>query len=187
MIMKITKNWYLRMIELVIVLSIVFLLSGCIRGDSGMTATNLPSSPQIVVTSPAGTATYLWSDASTLMSGICFEAALYHAEQVFVVRDAGQHIQFYDQIDATRLCRQPVTRHPFDFSNGHVLAGLWSAGRGCTARHDVMGMVQDDRAKQIVIQLKFISEGQCNYELVRPFWINAEGMNGYRIDIVVSQ
>jgi hypothetical protein len=168
-------------------LFIVVLLSGCIRGDSGVTATNPPSSPQIARTSPAGTLSYFWSDASPLMNGVCFEAALHHAGQVFVVRDAGQHIQFYDQIDTTHLCRRPVTRHPFDFSNGHVLAGLWSAGRGCTAWHDVMGMVQDDRAKQIVIQLKFISEGLCNYELVRPFWINVEGVNSYMIDIVVSQ
>lgn len=149
--------------------------------------TNMPSSLQITVTAASPNSNYPWKDSSTSMSGICFEAALYSADQVFVIRDAGQHIQFYDHIDATRLCRRPVTRYPFDFSNGHILAGLWSAGRGCRARHDIQGVERDDTTKQMVIRLKFIGEGACDYELVRPFWIDLEGVSGYTVEIVMSR
>jgi len=120
------------------------------------------------------------------MNGICFEAALDSAGQVFVLRSAEDHIRFYGNADATRLCRHPVTRNPFDFEGGRVLVGLWSAGQGCTARHDVLDAQRDDAQQTFALRLKFITEGECDYELVRPFWIGLDGMAGYQVSISVE-
>jgi hypothetical protein len=120
------------------------------------------------------------------MSGICFEAAFDAADSVFVFRNAIEHIRFYGLADQSALCRHPVARNPFDFSNGRVLAGLWSKGIGCTARHDVLEVLQDDAAKSLQIRLRFVTEGDCNYELLRPFWIGLDGVSDYEIRIEVE-
>lgn len=189
MIMKITKNWKLKARALGLGLLVVLTSGGCIRSDAGVTATNLPS--QLVVTSfPLHAQTpsiASINDANPVFTGICFEAALNYTGRVFVIRDAAQHIQFYNQMDAINLCRQEVTRHAFDFNNGNILAGLWTAGRGCTARHEVIGVGWEDNTKQVTIVLKFIVEGACNYELARPFWISLEGASDYSVNIIVSQ
>lgn len=122
------------------------------------------------------------------MHGICFEAALDAAGQMFVLRTAEEHIRFYDLADESRLCRRPVARNAFDFSNGRILAGLWSAAIGCGMRHEVVAYERDDAALVFRLTLRVMVEGGCNYELVRPFWIGLEGMAGYevRINIVDS-
>lgn len=129
---------------------------------------------------------YPWRDSNAIMSGICFESAYDAAGQVFVVRDAQEHIRFYDLADNSHLCRHPVTRNSFDFSGGSILAGLWSKGEGCTARHDVIGYVRDDAARRLVIRLKFVTEGDCHYDLLRPFWISFDGIPDYAIEIEVE-
>jgi hypothetical protein len=102
------------------------------------------------------------------------------------MRNAAQQIEFYDLADNSHYCRRPVTRYPFDFSNGRVLAGLWSYGRGCTARHDVLDIQRDDEAKTLMIHLRFVTEGDCNYELLQPFWIGLDGMQEYEIGVEVE-
>lgn len=128
-----------------------------------------------------------WEDASAVMAGICFEAANDAAGQVFILRGAEEHIRLYELADNSGLCRRPVERRPFDFDNGRVLAGLWSAGRGCTARHDVLSATRDDGAQTIDIRLAFITEGDCPYELVRPFWIALENAAQHTITIEVVE
>jgi hypothetical protein len=154
-------------------------------------ATVAPIITQIVTATPAQTNTpfpYPWTDENAVMSGICFEAANDSAlsRTVFVLRSAEEHIRFYGLADESQLCRQPVIRNPFEFAGGRVLAGLWSRGTGCTARHDVLGIDRDDDIKQLLIRLRFVTEGDCNYELVRPFWIGLDGVLDYEIDIEVS-
>jgi hypothetical protein len=127
-----------------------------------------------------------WTDENLVMSGVCFEAALDTAGEVFVLRDARAHIRFYDLADNSQLCRRPVTRYPFDFSGGRVLAGLWSYGRGCTARHDLLAVERDDAAKTLLIRLRFVTEGECDYELLRPFWIGLREAGDYQIRIEVT-
>lgn len=122
-------------------------------------------------------------DALPVMSGICFEAALDAAGQVFVLRNAEEHIRFYGLADNAGLCRRPVTRYPFDFAEGAVLAGLWSAGAGCVARHDIRAVERDDAAQTVAITLDFITEGDCPYELVRPFWVGIPDAAEYAITI----
>jgi len=146
----------------------------------------LPALPTVTpapVASPSAVATvsrYPWSDETATLLGICFEAAYDARERVFVLHNASEHIEFYDLADHSRLCRQPVTRHPFEFEDGkRMLAGLWSYGWGCTARHDVLryGIAQGI----LEIELQFITEGDCPYELIQPFWVGTRGVNDVRI------
>lgn len=149
----------------------------------------LPTSPLYTATPAAFPTTiptenpYPWSDQIPTMYGICFEAALDAADQVFVLRSAEDHIRFYDLADNSGLCRRPVTRNPFAFNDGEqVLAGLWNAGTGCTARHEVLDWSITDGTLNLT--LRFITEGDCNYELVRPYWIGVPDVTDVQIDVV---
>ena len=142
--------------------------------------------PQLAAATPT-IATLIAQDAAEVMAGICFEAAQDAAGQVFTLRDAEAHIRFYDLADNSQLCRRPVERVPFDFSTGRILAGLWSAGEGCTARHVVESMNRDDEAKTVNIRVRFITEGNCNYQLVQPFWRTLDGVSDYDIEITVEE
>jgi hypothetical protein len=169
-------------------LLLILMLNACLALNRGSITPTPP--PQLQPTpSPLPTNTpypYGWTNENAVMNGICFEAANDAAGQVFVLRTAEAHIRFYDLADNSGLCRHPVTRNPFDFSAGRVLAGLWSAGKGCTARHDILDMIRDDHAKTLLIRLKFVAEGDCPYELVRPFWIGIDGVADYDIQIEVE-
>jgi hypothetical protein len=192
--MKATTNKFILCL-----LCLVVLLAGCVMyGPERIVITATPTdTPQPLPTSaldevtsaPNLTSTpwpYPFTDESAVMSGICFEAALDAANQLFILHNAAEHIAFYDLADNSEFCRHPVTRYPFDFSNGRVLAGFWSYGRGCTARHDVLDYQQDDVAKTLTIRLRFVTEGDCPYELVRPFWVGLDGVQYYQIEMVVE-
>lgn len=157
----------------------LLLLSGCMLQPTNFDTPTL--SPPIFPTAvPA------WTDASEMISGICFESALDAAGQVFIMRDEAALKAFYDAADNSQLCRHPVKRVPFDFSAGRVLAGLWSRGQGCVAYHEVLGVQRDDTARTLVIGLRFIPEGDCNYELVRGFWVALDGAADYQITILIE-
>lgn len=126
-----------------------------------------------------------WTDEIDVMSGICFEAAYDAANKTFALHSAEDHIKFYDLADFSRLCRQPVTRHPFDFTTGRALVGLWSVGIGCKAHHEVLDVDRNDADKAITARLRFIIEGDCPYELVRPFWVGIPNAQGYTITFEV--
>jgi hypothetical protein len=129
---------------------------------------------------------YPWTDESVTMSGICFESAQDAAGRTFVIRSAEALRGFFDLADNSELCSQPVRRHEFDFSGGRVLAGLWSAASGCRARHEIESVRRDDTARTLFIYLRLIKEGDCLYELVRPFWIGINDAADYEIQFVVS-
>lgn len=161
-------------------------LGGCIQLAPLPPGTIVPPTGPATNANPNSPASvYPWSNENAVMGGVCFEAALDTAGKVFVLRDAQAHIRFYDLADTSGLCRRPVARSGFDFNSGRVLAGLWSAGEGCTARHDVLAVARDDAAKTLVIRLRFVTEGACDYELVRPFWIGLDRVRDYQIDIQV--
>lgn len=179
----------------------VMLLAGCvlsgpqrivITATPEATLTPRPPLPQgegEATVAPVMTSTawpYPFSDESAVTSGICFEAALDAANQLFILRNSAELIALYDLADNSEFCRHPVTRYPFDFSNGRVLAGFWSYGRGCTARHEVLDIQQDDSAKRLTIRLRFVTEGDCPYELLRPFWVGLDGVQDYEIEMVVE-
>jgi hypothetical protein len=171
----------------------LLLLAGCnfLSTDERPTSVNvmIPSNtPPALVDAPTPQATNTpypvgLQDVLPILSGICFEAAWDAAEQVFIMRNAEEHIRFYDLADNSRLCRLPVTRHPFDFSRGDVLAGLWSRGMGCVARYDILNYTRDDAAKMVRIDIDFVTEGDCPYELVRGFWVSISNAPDYAIAI----
>jgi hypothetical protein len=170
----------------------VIVLEPTTAPTSAATVPPAPTTPPEILTTPVTpdapgpTPTenpYPWTDEIPTMFGICFEAAMDAADQVFVLRDAEEHIRFYDLADNSQLCRRPVRRNPFDFGNGdRVLAGLWSTGIGCVARHDVIDYRIDGDTLSLVLQ--FVTEGDCNYELVRPYWIGVDGVSN--VEIVVE-
>lgn len=128
----------------------------------------------------------LWTDEMAIMNGICFEAALDAVGQFFVIRNNEQLLNFYDLADNSHLCDHPVQRNSFDFSNGRILAGLWSNGTGCTAYHSLEYYNLNKHTHTLTIQLRLVIEGACAYELVRPFWIGINGLDGYEIVIEVD-
>ncbi len=186
------------MIKAPVMLMMSLVLTGCLLGTATAGLTPVPSpQPVIIATStpiPGPTASptatpypHGLSEALDVMSGICFEYALDQAGSAFVIRDAQQHIRFYEQADASGLCRQPVERQPFDFDGGRILAGLWSAGSGCKARHEIITYEQDDSTRSLNIALKFITSGDCPYELVRPWWVSITDLSSYDIGITVTE
>jgi hypothetical protein len=147
------------------------------------TVTPTPDTPVATETPTAApTPSYPWTDEIPTMYGICFEAAYDARDTVFVLRSAEEHIALYDAADNSGLCRRPVTRNPFEFADGNrVLAGLWSYGVGCTARHEVLGYTEQDGV--LAVELRFVTDGTCNYELVRPFWIGVDGVQDVTLSV----
>lgn len=167
------------------------LTSGCIRLERISTET--PTNPPTLSASPSAvdvitsTPDWGWEDVSYLMEDVCFEAAANTTERVFVIRDASALDQFYTQIDSSQLCEEAVTRNSFAFSDDTVIAGLWSSGIGCRSEYVVQNVARDDTKHQVTIQLQFITEGECPYELVQPFWVAMQNMAGINIQIEVQK
>ncbi|MBZ0299147.1 MAG: hypothetical protein K8J31_05380 [Anaerolineae bacterium] len=160
------------------------ILAGCTL--SGEAVPLLPEMAEPTATPTAAAPAEFVEDVSDVMRGICFEAAFDAAGQVFVLRDTAAYIHFYDLADESHLCRHPVERTPFDFSSGRILAGGWSTGIGCTARHEIQSVTRDEATQQVTITVQFITEGSCDYELVRPLWLALDGVAGYAIDLHIA-
>jgi hypothetical protein len=173
----------MKRLHLLILLTLI--CSGCYLMEQPplvtLTAPGLPPTPELPPT-PTDLP-FPWTDENAVMAGICFEAANDAAEQVFTLRNAEAHSQFYDLADSSGLCRLPVARQPFDFSTGRILVGMWSRGSGCDAFHEVTNIARDDAARTFTIRLRLITTGECAYELVQPFWIGLEGMTDYDVRI----
>ena len=138
--------------------------------EESVAPTIAPASIPIETNTPDPNRPFGFQDENAVMSGICFEAAEDAAGNLFVVRTALEHIHFYNLADNAELCRRPVERNPFDFEQGRVLLGLWDSGRGCTAKHDLLNILEENNT--ITIYLDFETEGDCPYDLIRPFWIS---------------
>ncbi len=174
---------------------LIILVTGCVGLPFFAEQPTVPITPGPLPLTPLATPTadptptltpnpYPWTDELFTLYGICFEAAQDAAGQTFVLRSAENHIRFYDLADNSELCPRPVERAPFDFAGGErVLAGLWSTGVGCTARHEVIDYTFTDD-NTLDLTLRFITEGDCNYELVRPYWIGVDGVDDVQITVV---
>jgi len=166
----------------------LLLTSGCIRleriNTETLTAVEVPTA-QAVLATP--TPNYGWTDVNDLMAGVCFEAALDAAGRVFRIPNASALEAFYSQVDHSQLCEDPVERFTYPFNNGDVIMGLWSSGIGCTARYEVQNVQRDNAQKQEAIQLRLVTEGDCPYELVEPFWIAIPQSADFTIQINVQK
>ncbi len=120
------------------------------------------------------------------MAGMCFEAAHSLSGRVFILRNMAELNHLYDLADQTGACGEPTIRKAFDFSGGRVLAGLWGAGRGCDSRFDVLNIQRDDSAHTFTLQLRHVIEGDCDYDLLEPFWIGLDNMINYQIAIEIE-
>lgn len=179
------------MIRLVFSLFLTLLCTGCfldVAQDISATrpALIIPSitpPPNLIATVFVSTLPDNLYNALFIMQGICFEAAWDAAGRVFIMRNADEHIQFYDAADNSALCRHVVKRYPFDFSGGDVLAGLWNQGLACIAGHEIIDYQRDELERSIYIEVQFITEGDCPYELVRGFWVGIPNAQEYQITI----
>jgi hypothetical protein len=147
---------------------------------------SLQDSLTAIVTLTAAAPPLPYTNENAVMSGICFEAALARANTQVLLTSADQHIAFYGEIDASGLCRRPVTRYPFEFSNGRALVGTWSVGTGCDAAHEPLDLLRDDSARAIIVRVRFSATSGCNYELIQPFWIGIDNAAGYDVRILVE-
>ncbi len=111
-------------------------------------------------------------DARHLLEGVCFEYLVEQANRLFVIETPFQLIQFYNEVDESERCRLPVARHAFDFETGHILVGAVNVGTGCQAITDLLGLVRDDKERRIIVRVAWGVSGDCNYRLVRPFWVS---------------
>jgi len=168
----------------------LLLTSGCIRLERIGTAT--PHSVQEATTQPTSavlvtsTPDYGWKDVNYLVEDVCFEAALDAQGQVFKIIDQNALNAFYMQIDHNQVCEDAIGPLVYPFNDGDVVVGLWNSGTGCTARHEVQSVKRDNVQKQEAIQLRFVTEGDCPYELVQPFWIAVPQSADYTIRIEVQ-
>lgn len=168
----------------------LLLTSACIRLERIPTATPVSIQPTIVQSTqtlaPTNTPDYGWEDVNYLMESVCFEAAMNVAGQVFKISDANALQAFYTQLDRNQTCEDPINRVAYPFNNNESIVGLWSEGIGCTARHEVQNVQRDDTQRQETIQLQFVTEGNCPYELLQPFWIAVPQSTGYNFHIEVQ-
>lgn len=190
---------YVRELKISIFLAFISLIfcAACTRDAPEATPTPtlselVPTPTDVLPITPTWTLLpFAFADANSIFEGICFESAYDAAGRVFVMRSAEALTALFDGSDNSQFCPRPVTRREFDFApvDGiptRAIAGLWSRGRGCDARHEVLSVDQDDTARTYIIRLRFVTEGSCDYELVRPFWIGINGMNDYDIRILVE-
>jgi hypothetical protein len=162
----------------------LLLLAACTSPPPEPTPSATSTPPPTVV--PAPTTAYPWTDERAVMNGLCFESVYDAAGQTFVLDSAEELTHFFNLADNSHLCRRPVQRAGFDFRDNRRLAGLWTRGLGCTAHHEVRGFEQDDVARTFVIVLRFVTEGECGYELVQPFWVGLSLPRDYDIRIRIE-
>jgi hypothetical protein len=110
-------------------------------------------------------------DARALFADVCFAFWEQQVNRPFVIDGPLALIQLYNAVDDSRLCRFPVTRQDFDFA-ARVLVGAINVGTGCRAYTDLLDVVTDDAARTVTVRVAWGVEGECDYRLVRPFWIS---------------
>lgn len=126
------------------------------------------------------------TDASELLEDICFEAAQAMSGQAFILTSQEQLDSLYNQIDASDRCRHRISRHTFDFT-GRSVVGTWTyAPQGCTARHELVRARRNEENRVLNLRYRFIVEGDCPYELIRPLWVAVENPDSYDLRLTFA-
>jgi hypothetical protein len=175
------------------------MLIACSLTRTGSSPTRTPSAPAVTPT-PGATSTVPpvavfptlesftgpYTDAVSLLDGVCFEFLSAINGETWVWLSPGDLAAFYDRADASQLCPDPVVRGSFDFDQW-ALAGAVTAGVGCDAAHRFAGLAQDDRARTQTLTLNAEILAGCDYELVQPFLIAVpRPPEGYTLRVVVN-
>jgi hypothetical protein len=148
------------------------------------TAEIVPSSTPTLP--PLETSTDPYLDAGALLDGVCFEYLLTLDGQVWTWRTPAELGAFYDRVEASELCPDPVTRQDFDFGQG-TLVGTVSTATGCDAAHRVVDTVRDDGTRTQTLIVKFEVRPGCPYELVQPLLVAVPDVpEGYALQIAVN-
>jgi hypothetical protein len=188
-----------------VICGVMIILSGCTAASSShRTPSPSPSAaiteiapsatptvesvPSPTPTSPSlETSTDPYLDAGTLLDGVCFEYLLTLDGQVWTWSTPAELSAFYDRVEASEVCPDPVARQGFDFSQG-VLVGTVSTATGCDAAHRVVDTVRDDRARTQTLVVELVVRPGCPYELVQPLLVAVPDVpDGYALQIAVSE
>ena len=161
--------------SLLLALCLSVALAACTLNDTSLS---------VEVTPPALGQAAQVTDAAALLEGVCFEAAHALSGQAFILTSQEQLDGLYNQIDASDLCRRPVVRQTFDFA-GRTVVGTWTySPQGCTARHDLIRVRRNEENLRINLRYRFVVEGDCPYELIRPLWVAVENPDSYDVRLV---
>jgi hypothetical protein len=135
---------------------------------------------------PLETSTDPYLDTGALLDGVCFEYLLSLNGQVWTWTTLAELSAFYDRVDASEVCPDPVVRRDFDFSQG-ALVGTVSTATGCDAAHRVVDTVRDDGARTQTLVVELDVRTGCPYELVEPLLVAVPDLpDGYTLQIAVS-
>jgi hypothetical protein len=174
---------------------LMLLLSACVRTAPPSTLAPFPTitdpnaQPTRLITPTWTPLPYAFIDANPVFNGICFASVYDAAGRVFVIRSAADLDALFDESDNSGFCERPSARGTFDFAEvdgipTRAIIGRWDRGIGCDAHHDITRVERDDVARLLVIYVRFVLEGNCDYQLVRPFWIGLNGFNEYDLRMV---
>jgi hypothetical protein len=107
-------------------------------------------------------------DALSLLDGVCFEYLYTLGGQSWVWTSPDDLTAFYDRVDASERCGDPVVRATMDFSD-QILVGAVQAGIGCDAAFQFVELAQDGNTQTVV--LRYTLQTGCDYELAQPYLI----------------
>ncbi len=152
------------------------------------TATPQPS-PIPAMASPAPTPTIEspYPNANSIMAGVCF-SFLQTLDGTTVVLDSERDLSaFYDQVDKSKRCRDPVPHQQFDFSTRQIV-GTVLTGEGCAIDLAYDHTDLDENTHQRTIGFRAAVSGDCAYDLVRPIWLSIERpASGYTTNLQISK
>lgn len=136
----------------------------------------------LVPDTPAG----LYTSVVSLLDGVCFEFLYSINGETWVWTSPGDLTAFYNRVDASELCRDPVQREAFNFDD-QMLVGVVNACTGCDAAHRFVDLIQDDSAHTLTLVLELDVSPGCPYELVQPFLIAVpRAPEGYTTRVVIK-
>lgn len=130
-----------------------------------------------------------YTSATYLMRGVCFAYLQGLANQLVSFTSAGSLTDFYNRVNESKKCVEPVSRATFDF-NGKQVVGVIIAGQGCSFLLNYERTERDTNAKTQTIVIRASTVGDCPYLLVQPvlFAVETDGANaGFKTQVWVTK
>jgi hypothetical protein len=145
-----------------------------VREIPGDTPTDAPL-PAVPPTTDAASIApeFPFEDTQATFSNVCFAFLQTLHGQTLIVDNPMELTSFYNQVDDSEKCPDPVDRLVFDFT-GRQIVGTVFTGQGCGIELDYQGTRVDDAARLRIISMTAAVSGDCPYDLVRPVWFAIE-------------